>query len=350
MSFIADLVKRIDYEGAHLLDDGENSAEISDYINTGSYMLNALLSGSLYGGLSGNRVTCFAGETSVGKTFFTLDILHKFMADSLEGIVTYFDTEAAVKKSVFEDHGCDPARIVILEPETVEQFRNLALKVLEKYQTERTRPKMVMVLDSLGMLSSEKEMTDATEGNNIIDMTRAKAIRSTFRTLTLKLAKARVPLILTNHTYDGIGMYATKQVSGGGGLKYAASTIIMLSRKKSDALKEGTEVTGNIITARADKSRLSKENTSVELKLTYKNGLDRYYGLLDLAAKHGVIPYSGSRYTLPDGSKHFAKAIYGDPIRFFTQEIMDRLEQAAQCEFKYGKHRSSENDNDALDY
>jgi RecA/RadA recombinase len=344
MSFLSNLVKKIEYDGANVLEDGRNSSEISDYIDSGSLMFNALLSGSLFGGLPGNRVTCFAGETSVGKTYFTLDILHRFLTDRPDGIVSYFDTEAAVKKSTFEQHGCDPSRIAIVEPETVEQFRNLALKILEAYSAtdEKTRPKMVMVLDSLGMLSSEKEMTDSLDGHNVVDMTRPKAIRATFRTLTLKLAKARVPLIMTNHTYDSTNPYAGgKQIAGGGGVKYAASSIIVLSRKKE---KEGTEVIGNIITAKAEKSRLSKENSSVELKLTYKHGLDRHYGLLDLATRHGILPSAGGRYTFPDGSKHFAKAVYGDPERFFVPELMDRLEQAAQREFQYG----STTDNDSV--
>ena len=117
---------------------------------------------------------------------------------------------------------------------------------------------MFVVLDSLGMLSTEKEMTDTAEGKQTRDMTRAQVIKATFRVLTLKLGKAKIPLIITNHTYSIIGAYVPmKEMGGGSGLKYAASTIIYLSRKKD---KDGTEVVGSIIHCKTHKSRLTKEN------------------------------------------------------------------------------------------
>ena len=144
-----------------------------------------------------------------------------------------------------------------------------------------------MCLDSLGMLSTTKEIEDTEAGKETRDMTRSQIVKATFRVLTLKLGKLGVPLILTNHTYDVIGsMFPQKEMGGGSGLKYAASQIIYLSKKKE---KDGTEVIGNIIHCKTYKSRLTKENQMVDVRLSYTKGLDRYYGLLDLALETGIF-------------------------------------------------------------
>ena len=165
-------------------------------------------------------------------------------------------------------------------------------------------------------------------------MTRAQVLKAAFRVLTLKLGRAKVPMVVTNHTYDVVGsMFPTKEMGGGSGLKYAASSIVYLSRKKE---KDGTEVIGNIIHCKNYKSRLTVENKIVDVRLTYDKGLDRYYGLLDLAEKHGIFKKVSTRYELPDGSKQFGKTIMNDPTSYFTEEIMAQLEDASKKEFKYG--------------
>ena len=117
-------------------------------------------------------------------------------------------------------------------------------------------------LDSLGMLSTSKEVDDTEQGKDTRDMTRAQVVKSIFRVLTLKLGKANVPMLVTNHTYDVVGSYVPmKEMGGGSGLKYAASTIIYLSKKKE---KDGTEVIGNIIKCETKKSRFTKENVKIE--------------------------------------------------------------------------------------
>ena len=189
-------------------------------------------------------------------------------------------------------------------------------------------------LDSLGQLSSSKELEDTAEGKETRDMTKAQVLKATFRVLNLKLAKAKVPMIVTNHTYDVVGAYyPTKEMSGGSGLKYSASTIVMLSKKKE---KDGTEVVGNIIKAKMTKSRLSRENKEVEVLLTYDKGLDRYYGLVDLGISAGVFKKTANRIELPDGKKIYAKQIYADPSEYFTNGVMEELESHAQKLFQYG--------------
>jgi RecA/RadA recombinase len=335
--FFANLVEQLKDEDTTILADGSASAEYSGCIDTGSYALNALLSGSIYGGVPNNKVTAFAGESATGKTFFVLGVVKRFLDDNPDGGVIYFDTEAAVTKGMMDSRGIDTKRVVVSEPDTIQKFRHTALQIIEKYSTqpEGKRKPMIMVLDSLGQLSSTKEMEDTSEGKETRDMTKSQILKATFRVLNLKLAKIGVPLLVTNHVYDVVGAYIpTKEMSGGSGLKYTASTIVMLSKKKD---KDGTEVIGNIIRAKLVKSRLTKENSQTEVRLSYKSGLDRYYGLLDIAEKYDIIKKVSTRYELPDGSKVFGKNINEEPEKYFTQEVLNQIDEACKKEFLYGQ-------------
>lgn len=333
-TFTRNFLEKIKDEYTSIVEDGESAAEFSGYIDTGSYILNAVFSGSLYGGIPNNKITTFAGETATGKTFFVLGIVKAFLDENDEATIIYYDTEAAVTKEIMEDRGIDVSRVIVSEPDTIQKFRYHAIRVLDSYiEMKENKPPLMIVLDSLGMLSTSKEMEDSTEGKDTRDMTKAQVIKACFRVLTLRAAKAKVPVLITNHTYDGMGMFATKEISGGSGIKFAASTIAMLSKKKE---KDGTDVIGNIIHVKMYKSRLSKENAMVDVKLTYKEGLDKYYGLLDLAEKYNIIKKVSTRYELPDGTKVFGKEINTNPEKYFTEEVMEKLEEAAKKEFSYG--------------
>ena len=336
-NFFTDLVEQLKDDDTKILADGGASAEYSGCIDTGSYALNAVLSGSIYGGVPNNKVTAFAGESSTGKTFFVLGIVKQFLDANPEGGVIYFDTEAAVTKNMMESRGVDTKRVVISEPDTIQKFRHTALQIIEKYsaQAEAKRKPMMMVLDSLGQLSSTKEMEDTAEGKETKDMTKSAILKATFRVLNLKLAKIGVPLLVTNHVYDVVGAYIPmKEMSGGSGLKYTASTIVYLSKRKD---KDGTEVVGNIVRAKLQKSRLTKENSQVEVKITYSTGLDRYYGLLEIAEKYDIIKKVSTRYELPDGTKVFGKSINEDPEKYYTKEILNAIDEACKKEFMYGQ-------------
>lgn len=333
-TFTRNFLEKIKDEYTSIVEDGESAAEFSGYIDTGSYILNAVFSGSLYGGIPNNKITTFAGETATGKTFFVLGIVKAFLDENDEATIIYYDTEAAVTKEIMEERGIDVSRVIVSEPDTIQKFRYHAIRVLDSYiEMKENKPPLMIVLDSLGMLSTSKEMEDSTEGKDTRDMTKAQVIKACFRVLTLRAAKAKVPVLITNHTYDGMGMFATKEISGGSGIKFAASTIAMLSKKKE---KDGTDVIGNIIHVKMYKSRLSKENAMVDVKLTYKEGLDKYYGLLDLAEKYNIIKKVSTRYELPDGTKVFGKEINTNPEKYFTEEVMEKLEEAAKKEFSYG--------------
>jgi RecA/RadA recombinase len=204
---------------------------------------------------------------------------------------------------------------------------------------------MMMVLDSLGQLSTTKEVEDTASGSETRDMTKAATLKATFRVLNLKLARAGVPMLVTNHVYEMVGSYIpTKEMAGGSGLKYTASQICYLTKKKE---KDGTDVIGNIIKVKMMKSRLTKENKMVQVLLTYDKGLDRYYGLLDLAEKYGIIKKVATRYEMPDGAKVYAKSIYKEPDKYFTPELLQLIDEAANKEFTYGSYEVDGVDDDS---
>ena len=334
MDFLKEIVKEIGDDYTKLASDID---ETEEYVDTGSYIFNGLVSGSIFGGVSRNKITAIAGESSTGKTFFSLAVVKNFLDSNPDGYCLYFDTEAAVNKSLLADRGIDLNRVVVLNVVTIEQFRSQALKAVDIYlkKKEEDRRPCMFVLDSLGMLSTEKEITDALNDKQVRDMTKSQLVKGAFRMLTLKLGQANIPMIVTNHTYDVIGAYVpTKEMGGGSGLKYAASTIIYLSKKKE---KDGTEIVGNIIKAKTAKSRLSKENKDVSVRLYYDDrGLDRYFGLLELGELGGLWKNVAGRYEM-NGKKVYAKEIYKNPDKYFTEEVLQQLDDVAKKEFSYGE-------------
>ena len=336
MGFLDTVIKDSGNEFASVVSDGVAAGDITSYVDTGSYIFNAVVSGSLFGGLPSNKVTALAGESSTGKTFFALSVVRNFLDANPTGGCIYFESESAISKEMIETRGIDSKRMIIMPVGTIEEFRTQACRILDKYLKEpkEDRVPMLFVLDSLGMLSTSKEMEDVANDKQVRDMTKSQLIKGAFRVLTLKLGQAQVPMIVTNHTYDVIGSYVPqKEMGGGTGLKYAASTIIYLGKKKE---KDGTEVVGNIIKCEAKKSRLTKEGSKIETRLFFdERGLDRYYGLLELGEQYGVFQRKGNRVVVGESSV-YPSVILANPEKYFTEEVMTQLEEAAQKEFSYG--------------
>ena len=336
MGFLDTVIKDSGNEFASVVSDGVAAGDITSYVDTGSYIFNAVVSGSLFGGLPSNKVTALAGESSTGKTFFALSVVRNFLDANPTGGCIYFESESAISKEMIETRGIDSKRMIIMPVGTIEEFRTQACRILDKYLKEPKdeRVPMLFVLDSLGMLSTSKEMEDVANDKQVRDMTKSQLIKGAFRVLTLKLGQAQVPMIVTNHTYDVIGSYVPqKEMGGGTGLKYAASTIIYLGKKKE---KDGTEVVGNIIKCEAKKSRLTKEGSKIETRLFFdERGLDRYYGLLELGEQYGVFQRKGNRVVVGESSV-YPSVILANPEKYFTEEVMTQLEEAAQKEFSYG--------------
>ena len=337
MGFLDTVIKESGNEFASVVSEGVAAGDITSYVDTGSYIFNALVSGSLFGGLPSNKVTALAGESSTGKTFFALSVVRNFLRDNPTGGVIYFESESAISREMIEERGIDSKRMIMMPVATIEEFRTQACRILDKYMKEPKdeRVPMLFVLDSLGMLSTSKEMEDIANDKQVRDMTKSQLIKGAFRVLTLKLGQANVPMVVTNHTYDVIGSYVpTKEMGGGTGLKYAASTIIYLSKSKErDSSKE---VVGNIIKCEAKKSRLTIEGSKVATRLFFdERGLDKYYGLLELGEQYGVFERKGNRVVVGE-SAVYPSVILADPEKYFTPEVMEQLEEAARKEFSYG--------------
>ena len=334
MDFLKDIVKEIGDDYTKLASDISDS---QSFIDTGALVFTGLISGSIFGGVCSNKITAIAGESSTGKTFFALAVAKNFLDNNPDAYVLYFDTESSITRALLESRNIDTDRFVVINVVTIEEFRSKALKAVDIYlktPIEDRKPCM-FVLDSLGMLSTEKEITDVLNDKQVRDMTKSQLVKGAFRMLTLKLGQAHIPLIVTNHTYDVIGSYVpTKEMGGGSGLKYAASTIIYLSKKKE---KDQKEVVGNLIKAKTAKSRLSKENKEVTIRLYFdERGLDRYYGLLELGEIGGLWKNVAGRYEM-GGKKVYAKQILADPDQYFTKEVMQALDEIANQQFSYGK-------------
>jgi RecA/RadA recombinase len=337
MGFLDSVIKDSGNEFAGFVSEGVAAGDITTFVDTGSYIFNAVVSGSLFGGIPSNKVTALAGESSTGKTFFALSVVRNFLRDNPDGGVIYFESESAISREMIESRGIDSKRMVIMPVATIEEFRTQACRILDKYMKEpkEERVPMMFVLDSLGMLSTTKEMEDIANDKQVRDMTKSQLIKGAFRVLTLKLGQAQVPMLVTNHTYDVIGSYVpTKEMGGGTGLKYAASTIIYLSKSKErDSAKE---VVGNIIKCEAKKSRLTIEGSKVATRLFFdERGLDKYYGLLELGEQYGVFTRKGNRIVVGESSV-YPSVILADPEKYFTPEVMEQLEVAAKKEFSYG--------------
>ena len=303
------------------------------FIDTGAYALNALISGSIYGGMPGNRVIMWAGAPSAGKSFLTLSCVKTYMDNNPDATVIYFDTEFALEEDMVQRRGINVDKFHIVQTETLQDFRSKIMRILDAMEKQKKPGKVMMVLDSLSNLPTKKEVDDALSGNEARDMTKAQIIRSIFRVITNKLGKLGIPLAVTSHTYSSMDMYSPVVISGGSGHVYAASTVVTLTKAK---LKEGTEVIGNVIRCTTYKSRYSKENQKVELRLDFETGLDKFFGLLPIAEKYNIIAKEGRKFKLPDGRLVWEREIHETPEVVYTKEILDQIDEACKREYSLG--------------
>lgn len=260
-------------------------SKIDEWIPTGNYMLNAQISGSIFGGIPNCRSVCIAGDSGTGKTFLTLNMCREAQLKGYD--IIYCDSEAAVDQDVFEKFGIDPERIRYQPVTTIQEFTvfiNNLLKMLDEARAAKQEtPKVFLVLDSLGNLASKKEKDDAVSGNTVRDMTKQQVIRSLFRTTTVDLAANKIPFVITNHTYQGIGMFAKKEISGGGGIAFNPSIICMLGKAQlkednAESKKAEMNTTGIIVTSRPRKNRFARP-IPVRFHISFFKGMNKYTGL-----------------------------------------------------------------------
>jgi RecA/RadA recombinase len=252
-------------------------SKITEWIDTGNYHLNAVFSGDLFGGIPNNRAICLAGESGTGKTYLLLNMVRE--AQQKGYYVIYYDTEGAVDIDGIQSFGVDPDRFDHQPMSDLPKFRTsittLIKKMMEAKEKGYTLPKIMIALDSLGMLATQKEIDDAISGNGAADMTRSKMIRSLFRIITSDLTGLGIPFIFTNHTYASTGMFPTINLSGGGGLVYSASVILALSKAQ---IKEGTVQTGIIVSVKTLKNRFGKPH-SIKFHIRWDKGMNRFIGM-----------------------------------------------------------------------
>lgn len=256
-------------------------SEVDEWIPTGNYLLNAQISGSLFGGIPNTRSFGLMGDPGTGKSFVCLNVVREAQKKGYN--VVYCDTEGAIDKTGALKFGIDANRLRYQPIKTVSQFQTFVANLVDMVNKARAKgesPKILLILDSLGMLSTDKELTDAMKGHNAADMgAKAKELRKLFRVITLDLTAAKIPLICTNHVYTGGGFMPTKESSGGDGPIFAMSVISFLSKAQ---LKEGssTTKTGIVVTSNLKKSRFTVPE-QVKFHISFANGMNPYVGLQD---------------------------------------------------------------------
>ncbi len=323
-------------------------SEVDDWIPTGNYLLNAQLSGSLFGGIPNTRSLGLMGDPGTGKSFVCLNVAREAQKKGYD--VVYCDTEGAIDKSSAIKFGIDPNKVRYQPIKTVTEFQTFVsnlISLVKKAKDSGGTPKILLIVDSLGMLSTDKELNDAMTGKNAADMgAKAKELRKLFRVITLDLTAARIPLICTNHVYAGGGFFPTKESSGGDGPIFAMSVISFLSKAQ---LKEGnsTTKTGIIVTSNLKKSRFTIPEP-VKFHISFANGMNPYVGLQDFVSwgacgiergkleeiknKDGVkeLIFTPNASSTRWAIKHLGKTVTSSQLftpEIFTQEVLQNLNE-----------------------
>ena len=341
-SFFDDLLKRA---GVDIPTVSNAPQKPVTFYDTGSLILNALLSGSMLGGIS-NKITVLAGEESTGKTFIALQIIRNFLDRYPTANVIVFDSEDDPSKGLgpLVDRKIDPDRIRVTATNTIQDFKVQVNRITNQYLAEPVegRPPLLLCLDSLGNLASTKEAKDTDEekvnakGEEIKDMSKPALLRGLFRVLSVKIGEAQIPMLITNHTYESMDPYGTKRImSGGGGAKYSSSSIVFLGKKKH--YDTDKSVIGSILTASLEKSRFTRQGKKAELLLAHDYGLDKYWGLFELGKELGLLPLVGKVYEFPDGQTASRKEIEATPAKYFDTKVnFDAFEALCNKTFKFG--------------
>ena len=350
-----ELSKISGFETGSLLENNSFS-EVDEWIPTGNYLLNAQISGSLFGGVPNTRSFGVMGDPGTGKSFFCLNVVRE--AQKIGYHVIYCDTEGAIDKSSAIKFGIDSTNIRYQPIQTVSQFQTFVSNVLDlvkKAKAKGDNPKILIVLDSLGMLSTDKELADAMKGHNAADMgAKAKELRKLFRVITLDLTAAKIPLICTNHVYAGGGYLPTKESSGGDGPIFAMSVVAFLSKAQ---LKDGSGTkTGIVCTSTLKKSRFTIPE-QIKFHISFSHGMNPYVGLQDYVSweacgiergkfeeiknaegkKESVFKPNASSTRW--GVKHLGKTVASTELfteRVFTQEVLEQLDvKVIKDKFKF---------------
>ena len=334
--------------------DNSSLSLVKGWIDTGSYVLNALISGSVHGGIPKGRVTMLAGESMTGKSLFVQKILANAQKEGLIPVI--FDTENAIDPESAQRLGLDIANVKYVPCTSVEQTRNAIYKFLEAIKEKGLEGKFIIAVDSLGNLQSELELNRMNKESTAVDMgTRARAIKSLLQTCTNLGATTQTTVVLTNHIYDDpAAMFPSieKNMPGGKSVVYLPSVTVQLARKpmKEDGgkISDGKlavsqkNYSGIIIRALTRKNRFMKQYLEGEIYLSFSKGLDRFYGLLDIAVGLGVVIQTGSTYQLEDGKKIGYYKNFRKDTSLWEETIIPKLEERIKSEWMYSNLENEE--------
>lgn len=271
-------------------------AEIKNWVSLGNYMLNAQISGSIFKGIPEGRMLLLAGDPGTGKTFLALNACREAQKRH-NSFIFWLDSEGAMDKATMERIGIDSSMASIINVGNINLASRTMLNVLSKLDGKKSCEAMI-VLDSIGNLTSTKEEADLFSGNEKRDMTKQQHIKAMFRTVLTKLRTKRIPMVATTHVYDSIGSYIPmKNISGGTGHQFGSSITLMLSKKKLKAdkdraanrkgitekelelQKDKKNQTGVVITSTQEKARYTKGGIPVTLHVSFYKGMNRFVGL-----------------------------------------------------------------------
>jgi len=275
------LQKECRIKEAAVMADSDFFAE-KELVSTPVPMINVALSGTIDGGL-GNGLTMLAGPSKHFKTNFALLMAASYLHAKPDSVMIFYDSEFGSPQSYFSSFGIDTSRVLHVPIKTVEDLKFDLVNQLENIDK---KDEVVIVVDSIGNLASKKELDDALDAKSVADMTRAKAIKSLFRMVTPYLNLKDIPMLAINHVYAGQGMFASDVVSGGTGI-YLSSNIIFTIGRRQD--KIGTEIQGYHFVINVEKSRFVKEKSKIPISVSWKGGVERWSGLLDVALEGGYV-------------------------------------------------------------
>ena len=336
--------------------DKSTLSRVDSWIDTGSYALNAIISGSCFKGIPMGRVTVLAGESQTFKTGFLLRILAN--AQKMGKVVVIFDSENAVDPDSAAAAGLNISKVKYVPCKTIEQTRNSVFNFLTRVEENKLEGQFIIAVDSLSNLQSEMEYKRMDKDNTSMDMgTKARAMKSLMQTLTNMGSYTRTTVIATSHVYDNpaeLFPSLEKNMPGGKSVIYLPSVTVQIARRpmKDDGGKTvdsnltvgQKSYSGIILRALTRKNRFIKQYLEVEMYLSFTTGLNRYYGLLDLMVGFGIIIQTGSTYQLPDGTKIGFYKKFRKDIELWENILIPELEKKINIEWKYSTQTSSDED------
>ncbi len=312
---------------AFTLSDENSPYSIDECVDTNCYALNAFLSdGDIFKGLPMGKRISFSGESSTAKSYFNAFIIKSFLDKYEDGVVIIFETEGSSLRQQAESIGIDMTRVIVEPVNIIEELHTNIMQYLKKleddYMDTKERTKILFALDSLGMLSSNKEIDDKLAGNNTRDMTKAQAIKGMYRAISLKLSLLSISLLTINHSYTNIGGYGDSQVEGGGsGFQYSGDVRFLLSKSQK---RTGNIQTGVTIRLKVKKSRFIKENQTIEIDLDFEKGLNKYSYMVEFADACGMLKSSDTMVKF-EGNE-YPRAMFEEKFgEYFNEEKMKIL-------------------------